>query len=118
MRFGGYEMRERMEKILQRHGMAVDVWHDGTITRVKAFFQPVIARIAREISTPLGMAPLGKFHYFGPAEQEIDVDDEVILAGVNYVVIRAEEIRDDQGIVYRWAVCRRSGGQDTWVNPI
>ena len=110
-------MREKMEQILQRHGITLEVWHDGQANLVKAFFQPVITRIAREISTPLGMAPQGKYHYFGPAEQEIAVGDEILLGGMNYFIVRAEEVRDEQGVVYRWAVCKQRGGRDTWVKP-
>lgn len=111
-------MRKWMEKVLQRYGMTVEVWHDGVINRVKVFFQPVVARIAREVSTPLGMAPQGQYHYFGPAEQPIEVDDEVLYSGANYRVIRTEEIWDDQGVVFRWAVCRRKGGGDTWASQV
>lgn len=111
-------MREKMEQILQRHGIALEVWHDGKSNVVKAFFQPVITRIAREISTPLGMAPQGKYHYFGPADQKIAVGDEIILGGMNYFVVRAEEVWDGQGMVYRWAVCKQRGGRDTWVKPV
>lgn len=111
-------MRELMQTVLNRHGITVELWHEGKSSLVKAFFQPVIARIAREISTPLGMAPQGKYHYFGPAEQVIAVGDEIVLGGMNYFVVRAEEVRDGQGIVYRWAVCKQRGGKDTWVKPV
>lgn len=111
-------MRQRMERILQRHGIAMNVCHQGQISQVRAFFQPVITRIAREISTPLGMAPQGKYHYFGPAQQPVAVGDEILLDDQSYFVVRAEEVRDEKGIVYRWAVCKQRGGKDTWVRPI
>ena len=107
-------MREMVENILSRYGLTVEVTHGGQIRQVKAFFQPVLSSSTRQIATPLGMAPMGKYRYMGPGDQEIAVDDEITVGQTAFLVVRAEEIRNEKGIVYRWAVCKRKGSEDIW----
>lgn len=107
-------MRKMVENILNRYGLAVEVTHGGMICPVKAFFQPILSSSIRQIATPLGMAPMGKYQYMGPAHQQIAVDDEITVGGAAFLVVRAEEIRDEKGVVYRWAVCKRKGSEDIW----
>lgn len=111
-------MRKTIESVINRYGITVEVWHLGVSYWTKAFFQPIKAKSAKMISTPLGMAPQGDYQYMGPADLEIQADDGIVIDGAEYLVTRAEEIRDEQGVVYRWAVCKRKGGMDTWVRPI
>lgn len=108
-------MQKMMEAVLHRHGTAIQVVHGGVSALVKAFFQPGAAKTAQGKATPLGYVAQGQYLYIGPACQEIEADDQVIMDGISFLVIRAECYRDENGIVYRWAVCRRKGGEDAWA---
>ena len=111
-------MRKAIESVMNRYGVTVEVRHLGVSQWVKAFFQPIMTKSAKMISTPLGMAPQGDYQYMGPADQEVQANDTIVIDGAEYLVTRAEEIRDENGIMYRWAVCKRNGGMDTRVRPI
>lgn len=106
-------MRKMMDNILRRYGIEMQLVHwDKTMT-VKAFFQS--QNRAEDKVTPLGIVPQGRYLYIGPAGQEIFEDDQLIIDGTAYLVTRAEAYRDGKGIVYRWAVCKRKGGEDHWA---
>ena len=107
-----------MESVLQRYGMTVDVIHGGVSSRVKAFFQPMGSKAAKQVVTPLGITPQDQYLYMGPAQQPVDPDEEIAVDGRVYRVMRSEAVRNGEQIVYRWAVCRRKGGKDTWVTPL
>lgn len=107
-------MRKMMDSVLRRHGIEMQlVQRDKTVT-VKAFFQS--SNRSEDKVTPLGIVPQGKYLYIGPAEQEVSVDDQLIIDGTAYLVTRAEKYLDGKGIVYRWAVCKRKGGEDHWAD--
>lgn len=109
-------MRKMMEAVLQRYGSCVQVVHGEVSTPVKAFFQPAFNTTVRDKATPLGIASQGQYRYIGPAFQQIDTGDQVIVDGVSYLVVQAESCRDEMGVVYRWAVCRKKGCEDTWAS--
>lgn len=111
-------MKKMVETVLQRYGMAVQVVHDGISSPVKAFFQPHGAKNVGSKVTPLGVTEQGQYLYMGPAGQYIEAGDDVIVDGVRYLVKRAESCRDGAGTVYRWALCAKKGGEDTWASQV
>ena len=109
-------MQKMVETVLQRYGMTVQVVHDGISTPVRAFFQPHGTKNIGKKVTPLGLAEQGQYLYMGPAGQRIEPGDDVIVDGVSYPVKRVECCYDAERIVYRWALCVKKGGEDTWAS--
>ncbi len=110
-------MRKMMSKLLRKYGIWATVHHGYRDWRVKIFFQPSGSKSWQSmepIVTPLGQLPGGQYLYIGPAELEISAGDPVTVGDETYFLRRAEVYRDDRGPVYRWGLCVRKGGEDTW----
>ena len=105
-------MRKIMDGALLRYGTSVQVVHGNMTTPLKAIFQPVSSKNCPTVVTPLGTVERG------PADQAVDVHDRVIVDGICYAVIRVESYRDNKQEVYRWAVCMKEGGKDTWASQV
>lgn len=109
-------MRKIMDGALRRYGTSVQVVHGNMTTPLKAIFQPVSSKVTPKVVTPLGTVERGQYLYIGPASQALDIHDRVIVDGVSYLTTRVESYRDDKQEVYRWAVCVKEGGKDTWAS--
>ncbi len=91
-------------RILEKYGQKVTIRRGEEETHIRAFFQPVAEKAAGEMPTPLGMAPVGKYLYLGPAEEKLEDAEELIWEGRTFRFIRNREIPVGDTIFYRWAV--------------
>ena len=110
-------MKNLLERIFRRYGVALTVVHEGNRTETRAFFMPTASRSwqnMEQVYTPLGETPRGQYNYIGPAGVEADAGDLLIVGEKRYTIRRMETIRDDSGIIYRWGLCVERGGIDSW----
>ena len=110
-------MRGLISRILQKYGVPAVLVHEGKSVELRIFFQPSMSKSwdsMDPIVTPLGQLPGGQDLYIGPAEQEISQWDQVSVGGHDYILRRVEVYLDHNGPIYRWGLCARKGGEDTW----
>ncbi len=107
-------MRRVIEDLLQRFG--VDALVKGIPTRIFLQFSNSKSWDSMNpIITPVGQIPGGQYLYIGPAEIAITADDEVTVAGTDYIIRRSEVYQTNEGPIYRWALCALKGGEDQWT---
>ena len=110
-------MRRMISKILRYYGVPAVLEHEGESVELRIFFQPSMSKSwdsMDPIVGPLGQLPGGQYLYIGPAEQEISQGDQVSVGGNDYILRRVETYLDQSGPIYRWGLCVRQGGEDTW----
>lgn len=110
-------MRRMLERLLGKYGTEVTIYHQGTATRVRAFFMPTASRSwqnMEHVYTPLGETPRGQYNYIGPVEPLAEMGDVLEVGGQKYLLRRLEVVRDRGGPVYRWGLCVENGGIDGW----
>lgn len=110
-------MQGLISRILQKYGVPAVLEHEGKSVELRIFFQPSMSKSwdsMDPIVTPLGQLPGGQYLYIGPAEQQISQGDRVSVGGNDYILRRVEVYLDHNGPIYRWGLCARKGGEDTW----
>lgn len=106
-------MRRVIEELLQRFG--VDALVKGIPIRIFLQFSNSKSWDSMNpIITPVGQIPGGQYLYIGPADIAIASDDEVTVAGTDYIIRRSEVYQTNEGPIYRWALCALKGGEDQW----
>ena len=110
-------MRQMISKILRFYGVPAGLEHEGERVELRSCFQPSMSICwdsMDPIVGPLGQLPGGQYLYIGPAEQEISQGDQVSVGENDYMLRRVETYLDHNGPIYRWALCVRKGGEDSW----
>lgn len=110
-------MRDLVQQAMARYGQEVILVQDEGEVRLRAFFQPSRSKARQnmeQVRSPLGVVPNGQYVYIGPAEPQVKTGDTLRVGEAEYLVRRAEAIRDDQGILYLWGLCQEKGGEDVW----
>lgn len=97
-------MRELWEQVLERYGQRVTLVREGGETDVRAFFQPLEEKKAEETPSPLGVAPVGKYLYLGPAGEDLEDVREMAWNGRDFRLLRRREYWVGGEKVYWWAV--------------
>ena len=110
-------MEQIVERMMEKYGRNVTAEHSGVKTGVKAFLQPVNAKVERLAMVqmgPLGRESRGQFVYMGPAKPALEPDDRLETDGVGYQVRSAQLVYAGGQPVYCWALCVKEGGELTW----
>ena len=110
---GGFEMKQMLERIMNRYGTRIRWTHGVESREFRAFFQPVTSRswqkLKREVFA-LGEVPVGLYVYIGQVENEINPGVRLVLGRREYLIRRTEIIYDSKGPAYRWGLCVQKGG--------
>ena len=97
-------MRELWEQVLEGYGQWVSLSREGGETRVKALFQPGEEKREGETPSPLGMAPVGRYLYLGPAGESLEDVREVGWNGRAFRLVRRREYWVGREKVYWWGL--------------
>jgi len=97
-------MAEEWKNILAQYGQQVTLRRESGETAVRAFFQPVEEKSPGNQPTPLGVAPLGKWLYLGPAEESLEDVRELSWADRSFRVLRCRTYCIGDETAYWWAV--------------
>lgn len=98
-------------KLLGQYGQKVSLCRGEARVQVRAFFQPVREKAPGEEPTVLGIAPVGKWLYLGPAEEKLEDVDTLIWADRQFRPIRKREYAIGEETLYRWAVAEEMDGE-------
>lgn len=90
--------------ILAQYGQSVTLRTKTGQRQVKAFFQPVTEKAPGEMPTPLGLAPVGKWLYLGPAEERLEDVTELGWDGRSFTLLRHRGFPVGEETAYRWAL--------------
>lgn len=99
-------MDERVWKdLLERYGQKVTLMGAEGEVSVRAFFQPVKEKKDGEAATAIGIRPLGKHLYLGPADVAVEEGEEVRWNGASFRFHRVRCVPVGDKIAYRWGLC-------------
>ncbi len=90
--------------ILAKYGQDVMLCTRAGERLVKAFFQPVTEKAPGETPTPLGLAPVGKWLYLGPAGESLEDVEELRWEGRSFALLRHRGFPVGEETAYRWAL--------------
>ncbi len=90
--------------ILAQYGQDVTLCTKAGERPVKAFFQPVTEKAPGEAPTPLGLAPVGKWLYLGPAGESLEDVEELRWEGRSFALLRHRGFPVGEETAYRWAL--------------
>lgn len=110
-------MRRMIEKIIQCYGQPVTLLRGTSESNLRAFFQPARSKTWQNMHlemTPLGITPRGQYVYIGPVSPEMTRGDVLVVLNRRYRIQRSEVIQDQNGPIYRWALCMEEGDEDQW----
>lgn len=97
-------MRELWEQVLERYGQEVLLTREDGERAVRALFQPVEEKREGEAPSPLGVAPVGKYLYLGPAEESLEDVKEMGWNGRAFRLLRRREYWVGREKVYWWGL--------------
>lgn len=110
-------MRQMLEKILGCYGRVLEIRSADQVYEVRAFLQPVTGRgenMIRIDNSPIGREEEGQYVYIGPVDPAAREGDLILDEDSVYVLRRCETVDALGGSAYRWGMCIRKGGEDTW----
>ena len=109
-----------LEKIMGCYGRELELRHEGLCYTVRAFLQPVTGRgenMSRISPSPLGQEEKGQYVYIGPVSPAAGEGDELVCPEGVFLIRRCETVDGIGQPAYRWGMCVRKGGEDTWGMP-
>lgn len=92
------------ESVLARYGQKVLLRAGAEERQVRAFFQAVTEKAPGERPTPLGLAPVGKWIYLGPAGESLENVEELRWGGRRFRILRRRAIPVGEETLYQWAL--------------
>lgn len=99
-------MKEKLETVFERFGLAVRVTQGETVRETHAFVQPMTRESGEEpfTATPVGAADGHVWRYLGPAEVELRMGDRLTCRSGSYVVRDTAAMYLGEEALYRWAM--------------
>ena len=110
-------MRKMAEGIFRQYGTAMVLISGDTEKQIRGFFQPVRSKSWQSMvnaATPLGEIPRGQYVYMGPANVAVDIGNQLVLNGKQYLFRRVEPYYYGDEAVYIWGLCVEKGVNDIW----
>ncbi len=110
-------MRRLMDRVFIRFGTEA-VLHTATGKQsVQVLFESVNSKTWQNMEARhhvLGKLPKGQYICRFPSKVAVRAGDWLEVRKERYAVCRVEDMLGPGGCVYRWALCTRKGGADTW----
>lgn len=97
-------MRELWEQVLERYGQEVLLTREDGERAVRALFQPVEEKREGEVPSPLGVAPVGRYLYLGPAGESLEDVRARGWTGRAFRLLRRREYWVGGEKVYGWGL--------------
>lgn len=110
-------MRKLLERVFARYGTQAVLHTTAGKQNVQVFFESVNSKSWQNMEARyhvLGKLPKGQYICRFPAQTAVRAGDWVKVNGCNYAICRVEDMLGPGGCAYRWALCTRKGGEDTW----
>lgn len=106
-----------IEAIIHTYGQQVTLYHGDLPSTFRAFFQPARSKTWQNMHlemSVLGITPRGQYVFIGPVKPEADRGDVLVVERKRYRIQRSELMQDENGPIYRWALCMEEGDEDQW----
>lgn len=106
-----------INKVLDRYGSAMMLHHGGETVTFRGFFQPYRSKSwqnTQAAATPLGYRMTGQYVLLMAGDVAVDDGDTVSWCDNAYVIKRSEIVMSAGVAAYRWCICVKEGGEDTW----
>lgn len=110
-------MRKLLDRVFARYGTQAVLHTDSGEHGVQVFFESVNSKSWQNMEARhhvLGKLPRGQYICRFPAAAAVAAGDSLTVSGNDYLVCRVEDMLGPGGRAYRWALCTRKGGEDTW----
>ncbi len=109
-------MQKFVESLFQKFGTPVQLHRGSQSWDTKVFFQADRSKSLRNLQavfSPLGQVPRGQRICWFPASILPVPGDTVVSDRERFCVCQAEPMLGLRGqLIYRWALCRKMGGED------
>ena len=92
------------QTMLEEYGQQVTLKKPDGEKELRAFFQPVREKAPGQEPTPLGVAPVGKWLYLGPPQEDLEGVEELLWEGRAFRLLRRREVPVGEEIFYQWAL--------------
>lgn len=106
-----------INKVLDRYGSEMTLHRQDKTISFRGFLQPFRSkslRNTRENATILGIYAAGQYVLLAPGDLAVEAGDTVNWGEQFYAVKQAETVMAVGVVAYRWCICVRKGGEDTW----
>ena len=106
-----------INKVMDRYGSTMTLHRQGEATSFRGFLQPFRSKSlqnTRENATLLGAYGAEQYVLLAPGELAVAKGDTVGWGQQLYAVKQAETVIAAGKAAYRWCICVRKGGEDTW----
>ncbi len=110
-------MKKLMQRLFARYGTEAVLNSYNGIMSVKVFFESVNSKSWQNMEARhhvLGKLPKGQYICRFAADVPVAAGNMLTVEGSQYIVCRVEDMLGPGGCVYRWALCTKKGGEDTW----
>lgn len=91
--------------LLERYGQRVSLATEDGRVPVKAFFQPLREREEGSAPSPVGVRPVGKYLYLGPADVPVEEGEELRWDERGFVFRRVRKKPVGERTAYWWGLC-------------
>ena len=106
-----------INKVLDRYGTEMILHRQEDKTVFRGFLQPFRSKSmqnARENATVLGICAAGQYVLLAPGDLAVEKGDVCQWGEHLYAVKQAETVMSAGRAAYRWCICVKKGGEDTW----
>ena len=107
-----------IDKVMRKYGSSMVVLQGEKAMPFRGFLQHSGSKSWQNMEAehcPLGQIPTGQYVLMAPMVPDIAEGDTLICGELKVVVRRVETVMLGDKPQYRWGLCVRKGGEDTWV---
>lgn len=106
-----------INKVLDRYGSEMTLHRQDKTISFRGFLQPFRSKSlqnTRENATMLGIYAAGQYVLLAPGDLVIEKGDDFCWGEHFYTVKQAETVMAAGKAAYRWCICVKKGGEDSW----
>lgn len=107
-----------MERILRKYGSAMTLIRGGKAMPFRGFLQHSGSKSWQNMRAgycPAGRIPSGQYVLLAPMLPEVAEGDTLICGDRKVVVQNIETVMAGDTPLYRWGLCVRKGGEESWA---
>lgn len=107
-----------IEKVLRRYGSSLILRRSDKTVCFHGFLQHSGSKSWQNMERsfgPLGEIPRGQYVLLAPLDPELKEGDTLVQGTLETAICRLETVTVGDKAVYRWGLCTKKGGEDTWA---
>lgn len=114
-------MKLSLQKVLGKYGNRITCIRAGETVTFRGFLQHSGSKSQQNMKRtfgPLGEIPGGQYVLLAPTVLELSVGDVLSEGNLQVIIRRLETVHLRDKPIYRWGLCEKKGGEDTWGEPL